>query len=395
MKRILLFSYLCFCSIFSYSQAVWTKTTLTDKFGVSCITSAGNDIIVGLLGGGIYSSSNGGDSWEENNQGLGTKYIMDILVHGNSIYISSYGEGIYKSVDRGESWQILPNQPDAYVFSLAVSGNNLIAGTWDGIYFSSDEEKWQKSRIQGETKHHIALSLLDTKKGLVAGSGKYIFVSEDYGENWTSYPSGSEFDIMTFSPVGNDIIAGASGDGLFTSVNAKQWLKKVPEKWENELRNVTTIINDSAGLVIASPVNQILNQGEKMVNGKADLRARTIYYHKGNYFAGTNLEGLWRLETNQKLNELEARASFELQTSLYPNPAQNTSTLEYSINQKAKVTVEIVHPDGKLYRRYKYGDQESGQYQIKIEDLRLPSGIYFLRLMANKLVQIKQLVIIQ
>lgn len=158
---------------------------------------------------------------------------------------------------------------------------------------------------------------------------------------------------------------------------------------------MTAIATDSLGLLVSSTNTNIVNQGEKMVNEKADLRAKSIHYHKGYYFAGAFGGGLWRLEGKKKLSELEVRNSFTLNTSLYPNPLNNQSVLQYTINQDAAVNIDILYANGSLYKKWKHGKQIAGTYQISIQDFNLSSGIYFIRIIADKTSSIKKMVIIQ
>ena len=49
---------------------------------------------------------------------------------------------VYKSTDDGNTWQFSGNGLPfglSFVFGLTASGNNIIAGTDEGLYYSSDE----------------------------------------------------------------------------------------------------------------------------------------------------------------------------------------------------------------------------------------------------------------
>lgn len=375
-------------------QTTWTKTSLQDQYPVSNILSLGKDLIVATMGGGIYKSINNGDTWAEKNSGLSKAAIFSLINDGKTLYAAAFGDGIYKSDNEGESWEFISSTPDPYIYSLAVSGKNIIAGSWSGIYYSQDGIEWVKAEIKGNKKHSMAFCILPFKNRLYAGSGRYIFVSEDHGISWRSHEAFTAFDIQTFFENKDTLLAGSSGDGILASINGELWQKKLPNKSETELKNVSSLVSDSTGLVAASSNTNILNQGEKMVNGKPDLRAKVVHYHKGIYYAGPYGGGLWRLDTNKKLTDLEVRNSLELFTSLYPNPAFKNSVLDYSFNQAAQIKIDIIHPEGKIYRQLNLGMQGAGQYQLKINDLNLGSGIYYLRLQVDQELKILRLVII-
>lgn len=376
------------------SQEIWTLTSLQNKNGISEMLSLGKTLYVSTLGEGIFKSEDNSDVWIELNNGIDNKYITAFINKANTLYAASFSNGIFKSTDKGDSWIKLEGLNEKYIFSLGFSGANLLVGTWSGIYYTSDEKNWQKASIKGLRKNEISFSFINSKKGLFAGSGRYIFKSTDDGKTWTTQETNSIFDHQTFFEQKDALMAGSSGDGILVYVNGDNWVKKIPLKSENDLKNVTSIITDSTGLLIASSNTNILNDGEKMINGKTDLRAQKVFYHKGYYYAAAYGGGLWRLDLNKKMNEVELRNSFELQTTIYPNPANQFSVIDYTISHKAKVSLELFYANGRLFRRLIHGTQEPGIYQIKMADLNLPSGTYFMRVVADKQTQVKRMIVI-
>lgn len=394
-SQFIIMALLCIIGFTAYNQNAWIKTSLQDKHTVSCMISIGTDLVVGTTGDGIYKSNDNGESWQKKTDGLIVNRIMAMTISGASIYAVGYGQGILKSTDRGDSWELIKSPPDKYLFSIESSGPNLVVGTWLGIYYSNDENNWDKAIINGPRTHNVTFSLFNSSKGLLAGSGDYIFISKDNGKTWDSKKTVSNFDHQVFFAEKNIIHSGTSGDGILISTDGENWIKKQPILSESEIKNVTAIATDSLGLLVSSTNTNIVNQGEKMVNEKADLRAKSIHYHKGYYFAGAFGGGLWRLEGKKKLSELEVRNSFTLNTSLYPNPLNNQSVLQYTINQDAAVNIDILYANGSLYKKWKHGKQIAGTYQISIQDFNLSSGIYFIRIIADKTSSIKKMVIIQ
>ncbi|MEP7321743.1 MAG: T9SS type A sorting domain-containing protein [Saprospiraceae bacterium] len=374
-------------------QAVWTKTTLIDKFQIECLASINGDLYVGLGGGGVYKSSDEGTTWTEINNGIGKKYITSIISKGGKIYIASYGEGVFISENKGLSWIEMATAPGSkYIFSLIASGQNVLAATWDGIYYSSDEKKWTKAIISGNRKHNISLSFYESKKNLIAGSGQYVFTSKDNGKSWESVSASSLFDIVSFAEQGNALFIGTSGDGLYQSLDdGKNWIKKGNNKSESELQNVPAIIVDSLNIVAGSPNKGVINDGSKMNQGYSGLSIKSLIKHKGFYFAGTPTAGLWKFAVNSKLQEIETRGLFELTSAIYPNPWSVNSKLEYTINQKADVHIDLIHPGGKVIKQFHFLAQPRGAYEVELNDLDLSSGIYFLRIKVNDLIQLKKL----
>ncbi|MBK9929617.1 MAG: T9SS type A sorting domain-containing protein [Saprospiraceae bacterium] len=390
----LCFVFFCLHSTDITSQNVWTKTTLIDRYQVNCLVEINNAMYAGLAGGGIYVSDDVGVSWKEINKGLGHQYIYSIVGKGNKIYTSVHGEGVYISQDKGNTWIKFESNPDKYIYSLAISGPNLIAGTLSGLYYSKDDRNWIKSDIEGSRAHNAIFSLYDSKKGILAGSGAYILFSKDNGKKWNTYPSSSKFDIQTFTELKGELYAGTTGDGLLVSADGNNWMHKTSNKAEGELKSVSVIVSDSVRLIAGSHDKGVINDGEKMIDGKNDLSIKSFLIHKGNYFAGTNTDGVWTLAVKNKITEIESRSAFQMAIDVYPNPSTSSSNIQYSINQKANVVLEVIHPDGKLFKRLNLGTQDPGLFHIQLQDFKLSSGIYFLRLKANNQSQLKKLVIL-
>ena len=376
------------------SQMAWTKTILTDKYTVACMLSAGNDLYAGTIGDGIYKSSDNGTTWSNLTKSSKAYYVFSIIEKGNALYAANYGEGIYKSTDKGASWTLIKSSPSKYIFSLIISGPNLIAGTWEGIYYSKDDNVWNKAVVNGPKKHEMGFSFIDSKKGLLAGSGSYIFNSRDNGKTWESSNVNSFFDVTSFFEKKDTLLSGTSGDGLIISTDGIAWIKKTPLISENELMNITSISTDSVGIQVSSENTNILNDGNKMINGKPDLRAKVVQYHKGSYYAGAFGGGLWKLDSKKNLSDLEARNSFELNTNLYPNPVKSNTFLTYDINQKADIRIELIYPNGRVFKSWHPGIQDAGRYQLDVRDLHLSSGIYYMRIQADLLSQVKKVIII-
>ena len=396
MKKIIAY-FIVFIHTGIYGQVVWTKTSLIDKYQIECLASMNGDLYAGLGGGGIFKSSDEGTTWTEINNGLGKKYITALTSKENKIYVSSYAEGVFISENKGQLWKAMETPPGSvYIYSLITSGGNLIAATWDGIYCSADDKKWTKAIINGIHKHNITLSLFESKKNLIAGSGKYLFISKDNGKIWESFNSGSPFDILSFAEQGNTLTIGTSGDGLYQSIDeGKNWIKKLNNKTESELENVSAIVIDSLNIVAGSPTKGVINDGTKMNQGYANLSIKSLIKHKGYYFAGTPNAGLWKYALKGKLQNLEDRGVFELTCSIYPNPSTVNSILTYSINQKTNVHIDLIQPNGKIVKQFHFIDHHPGLYNVELKELELSSGIYFIRIKANSLIRLKKLCIVQ
>jgi len=119
---------------------------------------------------------------------------------------------------------------DMVVYSFAAHNGNLFAGTYEGVYYTTDQgSKW----IYTGLTHSNIYSLLSSGKYLFAGIARYgdtdslsdIFVSSDNGESWKSASAGlmQRDTIMTLCQLNTSLYAGTL-HGIFRSDdNGKNW----------------------------------------------------------------------------------------------------------------------------------------------------------------------------
>ncbi len=80
------------------------------------------------------------------------------------------------------------------------------------------------------------------------------------------------------------------------------------------------------------------------------------------------------------------------QSRLYPNPAQNTTQLDYELTAAAEVTVQIKNVLGQTVLKFAKGKQAAGLYQEALDISALNSGLYLVELQLNNQLQTHRLV---
>ena len=232
----------------------------------------------GATGGGVWKTTNGGQSWENISDGYFGGSIGSIAVassDNNVIYVGggektvrgnvSFGYGVWRSEDAGKSWtskgleksrhisrmRIDPN--DANIVYAAVMGNLYEDSPDRGVYKSTDGgDSWRKvlyanagsgavdliidpnnSRILYATTWTIRRTPYSLSSG---GEGSALWKSTDSGETWTNISENKGLPTgvwgisgVTVSPVNSDrvwaIIENKSG-GVYRSDNGgKTWKK--------------------------------------------------------------------------------------------------------------------------------------------------------------------------
>ena len=85
----------------------------------------------------------------------------------------------------------------------------------------------------------------------------------------------------------------------------------------------------------------------------------------------------------------------ENNVALYPNPANQSSTLAYHLNAKANTKIELIDVLGKKIMEVNNANQTEGDYTIQIskQDLGLYNGIYFVKVSVDNNTITKKLII--
>ncbi len=80
---------------------------------------------------------------------------------------------------------------------------------------------------------------------------------------------------------------------------------------------------------------------------------------------------------------------------VFPNPLIHESTIRYVVDNDSYVRMEITDMTGRIVYRLLDGEQERGEYEIKLNksEAMLPTGIYFVRLIVGDQSYLKKIVI--
>ncbi|MCX6304682.1 MAG: T9SS type A sorting domain-containing protein [Bacteroidetes bacterium] len=139
----------------------WVQSNGIDGGDYRCLAKFGTEIYAGSQYGGVYRSTNNGDSWIPKFNGLpGGASVTQMLVNGSSIfagtsYWSKLGQGVFRSDDHGDTWvakntgiEVSANGyfTDLYITGLARTSTYLFASTYqNGIFRSSNNgDSWVK-----------------------------------------------------------------------------------------------------------------------------------------------------------------------------------------------------------------------------------------------------------
>jgi len=86
-------------------------------------------------------------------------------------------------------------------------------------------------------------------------------------------------------------------------------------------------------------------------------------------------------------------ADIDQDLNVFPNPAQQTNTLTYSIDREGPVTIKLINDQGITVQNILSETQPLGIYDVKVDISDLKSGVYIYRIETAKGVKTQKLVV--
>ena len=175
-------------------------------------------MLVGTLGGRVFRTSNGGNSWENSSAGLGNAGIVSVVLdktNPNVAYIDTTyeGKGVYKSVDGGKSW-VLKNKGmtvGTFLYGHPSKPNTLYAASYGGVYVTENgADTWSLFPSNGLGVLQVYLFMVNPaqENTFYAGTNRGLFT---YGR--TVIPGGPVIDQITpgSAKAGSAIVISGTG----------------------------------------------------------------------------------------------------------------------------------------------------------------------------------------
>jgi hypothetical protein len=391
------------------ASAQWVKTTGMDSCEVHALAVSGTNLFAGThRPNGVFMTTNNGASWTAVSNGLPNQVVSTLVVSGMNLFAGTYGDGVFLSTNNGSTWNAVnsglvpsPGMAKSYVYVLALSGTNLLAGTHGGVLVSTNngaswttfksglddpvfdlavcdtfliaatagtgvfrvsnaDTSWRESN-SGLTCFFVPALAVSTTHLFAATCG--VSISTNSGASWTSVESGLTKGMVTaFAVWGTNLFAGTEGGGVFLSTNNGESWSAV----DSGLTNVSVL-----SLAISGT----------------------------NLFAGTYPKGVWKRRLSEMITSVDPVMSelpheFLLSQN-YPNPFNPSTTIKFELPKASQVSLTVYDILGRAVSVLVNESKGAGAYEVKFDGSNLASGVYIYRLQAGDFVQSKRLLLLK
>lgn len=247
----------------------WSNGNGSFPLQISCLALNGDKVFAGGLG--LSRSADGGLTWEN----LSSRFdwlpqVYSLAVSGTAV-LAGTDRGLFRSTDDGQSWtNILPPSYRGPVWRIAVRGSNTFFTSTTDLYVSTDSGRnW--IRFDDRLSNFIAVDLAVSGNDLLAGTERGVFINRGLAAA-TSFASISAASYDVSGPHAAASVVSGFGVNLAATTEIAASLP-LP----TELGGVQVRVRDSAGverlapLFFVSPtqINYLLPEG--LADGPASV----------------------------------------------------------------------------------------------------------------------------
>lgn len=437
MKRLWTFLVLALgVGIASMPETGWTQvssdTISATFFGpADSVTVTGwaisGDTIFASTGNFVYRSTDNGNTWQHLRVERWDSVVVFGIVFGITVVDSGHllagtSEFIFKSTDNGESWRAvnLPERVRAKNFLRFADGTIITPSFYGGVWKSTDNGNSWVKRTAGIDTVLAWQSIVRTPSGTLficsghADGGWGVYRSTDNGESWRAANNGldnglpgaySSLNIWRLAAPqtgsSRTVIAATTYAGIYrTDDEGENWyrLENIPVNWGGAVTICTlgSFVGDRAyGRLYrssdgGSTWDSIFQQPQHW-----NTAIWSLAQYGSDLLVGTTRGG-YRLSfiVTGVEDEPAVPTAFQLQQN-YPNPFNPTTTIEFSIPERALVNLTVYNLLGQAIETLVSEEKEVGTYRIPWSAGNKPSGVYIYRLETPKFQSVKKMLLVK
>ena len=412
--------------------AQWTQASGTGNSSIGCVAASGT-AMVACSGASkpdtIFISTSNGNSWSV--ACTNVPMVVTSIVNVGTAFIAGSDRpgGSSYSTNFGGTWNpnILdfpyPPITDYGIYSLAVIGDTIFAGTGVGVYQqASPGAAWMPDTTGMEYSGqypNIGSFLVSGSNFFAGAQDAGAYISTNGGASWapvdnglpTSYYYGTTVDA--FTAIGTTLFAAIldtdqiNTDIYSTTNNGQSWGRAnlQPQNWGNVYGFISSgqhlfvacdngvyVSSDNGADWVQSNLGLPISNG----NGRYIISMDTS---GANLVIGTFSNGVWTRKLSDfgsasVTSNTSASSNAGLSLTISENPASDAGTkIVVTLNNGGLTQVLLMDELGRAVRMLQNGYAPIGSNQILLDPLALEPGTYFVRATANGVSAMQKLVI--
>ncbi len=284
----------------------WIHVGLANSAVLALAVNSSGTVFAGTRDGGLFRSTDGGGSWTQT--GLASTSVWSLALNANgNIFAGAnadvfFAASVFRSTDNGGTWTQPSWTVEDEIRTLAVnSSGHVFAGACadlfcfsGGLYRSVDNGGSWTPVTGGLTSTPVVSLAINSNGDLYAGTGGGVFRSTNNGGSWTQTGLTSTYVGALVVNATGDIFAG-SAVGIYRSTDAgANWTKVNVGLTSTSVRALAVNSTGSlfAGTSGGGVFRSIDNGGSwtPVNNGVASTRVQTLSIHSSGWIvAGTDI----------------------------------------------------------------------------------------------------------
>ncbi|MCF8262056.1 MAG: T9SS type A sorting domain-containing protein [Melioribacteraceae bacterium] len=417
MKKIITFFAVLFIIAAAHVNAQWTE--VNNNIGSKTITSMfafGEDLMVGTMGGGIFKSSDYGDSWIDVSGDITSKNVNDIRGGaGPQVVWAATDNGLFFTQDHTsyiDGTSNITNKDINYFWfgDSDFNGTKWAVGTnGDGVYVSDELTGPWVQRNTGLTGDALVVNDMsgyedDDDHYSVIGTDGGVFFSIDSLNTWVAANGSLTGDALKvnrlfgFSTV---VLSATDGGYYLTTDLGVNWIEGIVGEKFNQIG--IAAFGTPSSFYFLGGTNAYFSLDLQTWNSM-DLTgvtggAITSFATTSQYFyVGTETGGVFRKAlanvTGIKQISETIPDNFKLHQN-YPNPFNPTTTINFDIPQTGNVKLSIYNSLGEKVKDLVSEIKSAGSYSVSFDASNLTSGIYFYKIEMEAFTSIKKMILVK
>jgi photosystem II stability/assembly factor-like uncharacterized protein len=201
-----------------------------------------NTMYIGLVNdrefGGVFTSRDGGQSWQQKSAGLDGRDVFTLKQAGNGTLVAGTNRGVFELAEGGSTWHPINDVVVAKTVSRTVK---LKTGKTKTVASTTTTHSVLDGRVNDTD--------LSSERWLAATSAG-LFASKDHGKIWTGGPVAGEKDFVSVQAQQNLIVAATHSTVLVSDDAGAAWKSAVLASYPINIRSVT--VTPDGGVFVAT-----------------------------------------------------------------------------------------------------------------------------------------------